>query len=410
MPGEEAVMGSSSDYIEIKEGKARILAPNPARFKREDGVYEPSWAPVFYNPRMRFNRDVSVAALSAYYETYCPKPTIKLVDLLSATGVRAIRYALESRGVEKVYANDKNPRAVKLIEENIKRNNVENRVQALGYEANYAALHIKHVLNEPILYVDIDPYGSPLPFMDNSLRLIGHRGMIGFTATDMAPLVGARVKAGLRRYYSLSGKTPFSRELGLRILVGATARMAGVHEKGVKPLLVFYKDYYARAFLLVERGAGKADGSIGLLGYIMYSPTTGYTCYTSGPIPGECGVDPYTGERLVAYGPLWTGPLGDESFIDRTISELNGLESPLKPVEYSFIERVREEYSITSKPPYRLDHCARMLRGRMPRPSRVAEALKNIGFQAVVSYLDPQSVRTNAPVRDIFYVCRDLVR
>jgi tRNA (guanine26-N2/guanine27-N2)-dimethyltransferase len=404
------MMESTDELIEIREGKAILVVPNPAKFKREDGIFEPSWAPVFYNPRMMFNRDISVAALSAYHKTYCPKPTIKLIDLLSATGVRAIRYALESSGVEKAYANDKNPRAVKLIEENIRKNGVDSIVEPLNYEANYAALYVKNALNEPILYVDIDPYGSPLPFMDNSLRLVGHRGMLGFTATDMAPIVGSRIRAGLRRYYSLSGKTPFSKELALRILIGATARMAGVHEKGIKPLLAFYKDYYARIFLLVERGAGKADKSITRLGYLMYSPSTGYTCYTSGPVPSECGVDPYTGEKLRMFGPLWTGPLGDPVFMEKTTEEIQGLESPLEAIEFSFIKEISDEYTITNKPPYRLDHCARILNGQMPRPSRVAEALEEMGYRAVVSYLDPQSLRTNAPVRDVFYVCRDLVR
>ncbi|MCE4614132.1 MAG: tRNA (guanine(26)-N(2))-dimethyltransferase [Desulfurococcales archaeon] len=397
------------NLIEVQEGKARLLIPNPARYKRWDGRFEPSWAPVFYNPLMIFNRDISVLALSAYYTLYCPKRSIKAVDLLSATGVRAIRYSLESRGIEKIYANDKNPRAYSLVNKNIKLNNLEDLVAPLNYEANYALLHIKTILNEPILYVDIDPYGSPLPFTDNSIRLVGHRGMIGFTATDIAPVVGARIKAAIRRYYSLSGKTPFSRELGIRVILGAIARIGGSLEKGVKPLLSFYRDYYVRGFILLERGPEKANRSVSQIGYLRYSPYTGYTCYTNGPVPRECEIDPYTGKRMLTYGPLWTGQLGEKEFMENLAREVDSLKSHLKGKILEFIGKLIEEYDTSINPPYRLDHCARLMRGKIPKSRKVVESLKSIGYNAVVSYLDPQSIRTNAPVREIFRICRDLV-
>ncbi|MCE4606957.1 MAG: tRNA (guanine(26)-N(2))-dimethyltransferase [Desulfurococcales archaeon] len=400
----------SGNLIEIKEGKAQLLIPNPGKYKRRDGRFEPSWAPVFYNPLMIFNRDISVVALSVYYDLYCPKQSIKAVDILSATGVRALRYSLESRGVEKVYANDKNPRAYNLIKENAKKNHVEDTVIPMNYEANYALLHIKAILNEPILYVDIDPYGSPLPFTDNSIRLVGHRGMIGFTATDIAPIVGARIKAGIRRYYSLTGKAPFSREIGIRVLLGAIARIAGSQGKGVKPLFSFYKDYYIRGFVLLEKGLGKADRSISRVGYLKYSPYTGYTCYTGGPVAGDCEIDPYTGKKLLTYGPLWIGELGEKEFMDKMSVEARNLDSHLKHRIIEFIERLSGEYEISLNPPYRLDHCARFMTGKIPKPRKVVESLEAVGYKATISYMDSQSIRTNAPIREVFRVCRDLVR
>ena len=81
------------DYIVINEGKARLKVPNPRKYVRPDGVYEPSWAPVFYNPRQVFNRDISTLALKVLVKTF-PHP-VKVLDALAGTGVRAIRYALE---------------------------------------------------------------------------------------------------------------------------------------------------------------------------------------------------------------------------------------------------------------------------------------------------------------------------
>ncbi|RLF76380.1 tRNA (guanine(10)-N(2))-dimethyltransferase, partial [Thermococci archaeon] len=79
---------------EVREGKARILVPKAAR------IYD---APVFYNPAMAFNRDISVLALKVI------KPE-EALDALSATGVRGIRYALETP-VREVWLNDINGEA-----------------------------------------------------------------------------------------------------------------------------------------------------------------------------------------------------------------------------------------------------------------------------------------------------------
>ena len=52
--------------VEIKEGLAKVLVPDPSKYKRPNGVYEPAWAPVFYNPKMKENRDIAVLALTTY--------------------------------------------------------------------------------------------------------------------------------------------------------------------------------------------------------------------------------------------------------------------------------------------------------------------------------------------------------
>ena len=46
----------------VKEGLAEVEVPDPQAYARE-GYFDPSWAPVFYNPRMVFNRDIAVLAL-----------------------------------------------------------------------------------------------------------------------------------------------------------------------------------------------------------------------------------------------------------------------------------------------------------------------------------------------------------
>ncbi len=52
------------DELEItREGKAYILAPRKELFTRPDGIFEPAWAPIFYNPVMMDNRSLTVLSL-----------------------------------------------------------------------------------------------------------------------------------------------------------------------------------------------------------------------------------------------------------------------------------------------------------------------------------------------------------
>lgn len=53
---------------------------------------------------------------------------MKILEALSATGLRSIRYAKEVDNVEQIIANDLSKEAVEMIGRNVKNNNVEDIV------------------------------------------------------------------------------------------------------------------------------------------------------------------------------------------------------------------------------------------------------------------------------------------
>lgn len=57
------------------------------------------------------------------------------MEALAATGLRAIRYALEVPGVKQIYANDISKTAVDIMNQNIEGNNVQNLVTSTQYDA-----------------------------------------------------------------------------------------------------------------------------------------------------------------------------------------------------------------------------------------------------------------------------------
>lgn len=82
----------------------------------------------FYNPVQEFNRDLSIAVISSFIKKNLLNTKIKVAEALSATGLRAIRYALEIDGISSVFANDIDANACEFIRKNIYSNNVADKV------------------------------------------------------------------------------------------------------------------------------------------------------------------------------------------------------------------------------------------------------------------------------------------
>lgn len=80
------------ELCEFIEGKATIKVP---KFEKVTAR-----TPVFYNPKMVFSRDISISVLN----TLKLKESEKVIDGLSGSGIRGIRYILESNS--DVYFND----------------------------------------------------------------------------------------------------------------------------------------------------------------------------------------------------------------------------------------------------------------------------------------------------------------
>lgn len=374
----------------IREGGVEILIPDPNAYRRSDGVYEPAWAPVFYNPRMGFNRDIAVILAAAYRELAGLEKLV-VVEPLAGSGVRALRYAVEAGAY--VYAADIDPDAVHLARINIDINGVTDRVKIERADANEFMAKLRRSGVKPSI-VDLDPFGSPAPFIDVAIQSIGVRGVLAATATDTAPLSGAHSRALRRRYDVKPARTAWEKEQAVRILAGYIIRRAASHEYGARILLAYYADYYVRVYAELRRGAGRADDSLSSLGYGAYCPYCGYTGYIQQP-DTRC---PYCSAPLQATGPLYTGPLCDPRLVQlmRRIAEerrrtLSDYERVAK-----LLSRLGEECSIV-KPYYRLDRLCSLLRMNMPKPAKVVEALRYKGYRATLTHFDPRGFRTDAP-------------
>jgi len=228
----------------IREGNVKALVPRLEAFAKLPSDYAPSKAPVFYNPVMELNRDLAVLALQAYQRTIGHE--IAVCEPLTGCGLRGIRFAAEVEGVKKVVMNDISEKAFRLASFNVESSGLARKATVKHEEANlllsrYSAPHRRFDA------IDIDPFGSPVRFLDSAVRALRDGGFIALTATDMAPLCGVHPRACIRKYGGKPLRTEYCHELAVRLLVGCLATTAAKQDIGVNVVFSHRTEHYVQA-------------------------------------------------------------------------------------------------------------------------------------------------------------------
>ncbi len=362
----------------IKEGRAII----------EDVVGEEK---AFYNPLGAFSRSVGVIAVAA--ECRAKGRMLNVADVFSATGMRGIRYVLESGGVDSLCLNDASPSAIKVSRHNVELNNIQDRSILSQMESNYF-LAFKASRGERFDFVDVDPFGTPAPFIDNAVSATRRGGILAITATDLAPLCGLHRRAAVRKYGSISVRSEFCHEVASRILAYSIVLACGRKELTPQLLLTMFSQHYVRIYARIHKGkSGFPYGEIGMI----------YTCYkghftTSSKLWSTdlTHLCPICGSKIQVAGPLWIGPLHSPSFIERMQNSLGILEGgrDFKRLA-TFLDTFREEVKF---PPYFFDvsRSADRLNISMPKIADIICTLKSRGYGAARTHFSPTGLKTDA--------------
>jgi tRNA (guanine26-N2/guanine27-N2)-dimethyltransferase len=365
---------------EFAEGKARLQLPRPR-------------GTVFYNPIMSLNRDIAILFLSSYGSI---ANRLRVCDPMAGSGVRAVRYVLETPNVASVLAADKDRNAALAAERVARLNGVEGRVTVVCEDAN--SLLLKHCADR-FDVVDLDPFGSPAPFFESALRSTKEGGVLAASATDMGPLSGARPTACLRKYGVSPVRTEFEKETALRALASCLVANAARLELGVDIAFSHATDHYARLYATLSKGRKMADHSLRKLGYVAYCPHCLFrTTFSSiAAVDNRCA---NCRERVTVGGPYWLGQLWDRAVVQRMIERTPLLSSS----RISGIQRMLGLIEAESGCPsfyYRTDSIASAYHTKPPSISRVIDWLRNGGYQAARTHFDNGGFRTNAPLPTI---------
>ena len=301
----------------IREGKVQVLVPKLEAYGVSPSDYAPSKAPVFYNPVMEFNRDLTVLAFQAYQRMVGRE--ISICEPLTSQGIRGIRFAAEIEGVKRVLISDINERAFKVAKHNVQLNGLEKVITVKHKDAN-CVLSCNASPKKRFDIVDIDPFGTPAPFLGSALRALRNHGLLASTATDLAPLCGVHSKACIRKYGGKPLRTEYCHELAVRLLAGCTATLAAKHDIGIqRGFQPQQRTLHPAIRSNLHTARKKADESVKTLGYILHCFNCLHRETTRQPFGNlTC---PECGSKMDYAGPLWLGNIFDQQFIELMIKE-----------------------------------------------------------------------------------------
>ncbi len=358
----------------IREGTTEVLVYNKKVSCKGPSTrrHEP-----FYNPSMELNRDVSIL-VNQWFLNQSNKH-VYLLDGLAASGIRGIRLANELQGDFEVTVNDWDDDSFSLIKQNIQRNVSKN---ITVYQRDLTMLLSEHRYDS----IDIDPFGSPVYFIDAAVRSVYPEGIIACTATDTAALCGVFPRVCYRRYAAWPLHGPSMHEIGLRILLGFICRETAKYDRGIEPLLCYTTDHYHRVYVQIKKGKHAANESM-------------EQCFS---IPAKDV--PLSQNTTSMVGPLWLGKLQNSSVLQeiRTITSTKELHT--KQMLWKLLFLLEEE---AGGPPffYTTNDLSSLLKQSPPTMEHVFEQLRHHGFIVTKTHCSPTGFKTNAPfevIKEVF--------
>lgn len=384
---------NSLHEVMIHEGRIRLLIPDSRKYVNSPSDYAPSKAPVFYNPVMGFSRDLSVVALQTYQHMTGNQLTI--CEPLTATGVRGIRYASEVKGLQTVVIGDISSKAVTLAEKNVVLNDLSNKIRVEHTHANKILLE-HSAPRSRFNVIDLDPFGTPVPYIDSAVQALLSGGLLAVTATDMAPLCGVHPKACIRKYGGKPLRTEYAHEIAVRLLTGAIARTAAKHDMATEPVFSYYADHYVRVHATLRYGAKLADETLKGIGYLLHC----FQCFhretvqefqldSSSMYCRECG------SKLSLAGPLWTGKIIDKVF---SMNMLRDSERRLfrnnRKIEKTLSTAIAEADATPCY--YDIDAICDHLACPVPPLATVVDSLKRMKFEATPTLFSHSGLRSSS--------------
>lgn len=328
---------------------------------------------VFYNPVMRINRDMTILILSAE-----ESKELKIADPLAGSGIRSIRILKEVEAnqpgkIKKILINDKKYKFNEYFEKNIELNNLsddeKSKLEVFNEDANIFLLK-----NKVFDYIDIDPFGTPNPFLDSSIQSLRKNGILAITATDTSALCGSYPAAGERKYWAVPLRNELMHEFGARVLIRKVQLIGGQYDKALIPIFTYSKDHYIKIFFRCDNGKKKVDTIMNQHNFFIH--------------------------KEKKHGPIWLGSLWDEPLLDRMVNLCSTLD--VSKDTKKLISIINEECRINT--PFFLDMhelSRKRKTGDNPRFENIIEKLKEIGFKASRTHFSLTGIKTNAPAEEV---------
>ncbi|CAH2072657.1 unnamed protein product [Thlaspi arvense] len=357
----------------------------------------------------------------------------RVLEALSASGLRALRYAREVEGIGQVVALDNDPASVEACQRNIKFNGL---MSSSKVESHLTDARV-HMLSHPKEFdvVDLDPYGAPSIFLDSAVQSVADGGLLMCTATDMAVLCGANGEVCYSKYGSYPLKGKYCHEMALRILLASIESHANRYKRYIVPVLSVQMDFYVRVFVRVYTSASAMKNTPLKLSYVyqcigcdsFHLQSVGRSLTKNNSVRYQAGVGPvvpqdctHCGKKYNMGGPIWSAPMHDQEWVT---SILNGVKSMRD--RYPAYEKICAVLTTISEAKTLLQTLKELpdvplfvslhslsatLKCTSPSAALFRSAVINAKYRVSGSHVNPLGIKTDAPMEIIWDIMRCWVK
>lgn len=378
----------------IKEGNTLLLVPKSSLYQNI-----PPKNPAFFNPNARWNRDISMLVYKVY--TASSKNYKTFADSICGIGARGLRSSVEIPKIETIYLNDLNPVAIQFAKESAKLNHVEDKCVFHNDDVCKFLNSRAHEFRKFDI-VDLDPFGSPSPYIDCVVRSASNHGLISITATDTAVLCGVYPDVCYRKYFGFPLRTEYSNELGIRILVSFIALNASRFDLSIVPYFCHSNLHYVRVYVKLIFGNSLSNSVSSKIGLVKHCRNCKHRSVED--LKGLNLTCNMCGTKCNVAGPLWIDSLFDVEFINAMVNELRtGENSSLSENYHKKLLKMMQTCSMELSMPsyFETDNIASLAKNSSISLDTVLGTLSSNGFKVSKTIMNEKGFKTNASVQEI---------
>ncbi len=337
----------------------------------------------FYNPQSKLVRDLGILAATVYKQD---RGSLRVLDALAGCGVRSLRYWQESKA-DYLWVNEGNPDNSFILQQNLAEAIASGHCQITHQDAHRVFFKCYEHRDYYDL-VDVDCFGSAVPYLSTMLWATKIGGLMYLTSTDGRTLTGHLPENSIQAYGAIARSHPAAHEQALRLLTGTTQQQAATKGLGVEPVFSLFT---GKTYRLMMRLVSKPNLTNNNYGFLAYC----HSCGNYQTIPWRklnkitCTC---SNSAITVSGAMWLGELHNRQQIEWFIILAQQLGWQ-KIVE--LLNLMRDEIDL---PPYFYKLGEIGLRGKIdiPKRSHLIKTLQDKGYQAAATHINSQAIKTDA--------------
>ncbi|MHA2053300.1 MAG: hypothetical protein ACW99F_06820 [Candidatus Hodarchaeales archaeon] len=375
----------------IREGGREYFVPKP--IVKDEAPRRTDEA--FFNPHQDLNRDFSVLLIRAYSQIH-KKQEMRICEPFGGVGIRTCRYVNETP-TTRVYYNDINPTAINIAKLNRGELPQDLQERIIFHHKDVTDfLNLLYSEKEIMDVIDIDPYGTPIPYVHNSLKLVTNQGLIGLTATDLASLTGIYPEAMYAKYGVglFESRIGNIHELAIRILITGIQRIGLIQNQSLIPIFSLYYRHYIRTFLLRKRGVEEVVKK------------TGYLCkckacksvFQIRKLSKNIYCTNCESIQFNRIGPIFLGLIHQKKYLEKMKEDLHSTTFTRHKSVSKILDAIIGESELDLPWSYDIPRLAKETKSPIPNLDLIIQKLKEIGFNSKKTHFSGMCIKTEAKI------------